>query len=152
MNRWMRHGLTMLAACSMNAMAADGPTATDAWARATAPGVDVGAAYMTLEGGPAADRLVAASTPRAAMVHIHTVVENAGVAKMRPVEGIDVPAGGRVELAPKGTHLMLMGLHAPLVAGETFTLTLRYAGAGERPVTVTVRPAGDDPHASHTHH
>lgn len=152
MKRWMTHGLALLAIGSMAAAAADGPTASDAWARATAPGVDVGAAYMTIEGGPVADRLVAASTPRAAMVHLHTVVDDAGVAKMRPLEGIDVPAGGRVELVPKGMHLMLMGLGKPLVAGETFTLTLRFAAAGERPVTVTVRAAGDDPHAQHAHH
>jgi len=63
---------------------------------------------------------------------------------MRAVEGIEVPAGKRVVLAPKGTHIMLMGLAKPLVAGESFPLELRFAKAGELGVTVIVRAAGAD--------
>jgi hypothetical protein len=133
-----------LPAIASLSVAADGPTISQAWARATAPGVDVGAVYMTIEGGAKADELVSASTPRASMVHLHTVEESGGVARMRPVDGVAVPAGKRVLLAPKGTHVMLMGLAQPLVAGETFPLHLRFANAGERTVDVVVRAAGDD--------
>jgi hypothetical protein len=104
----------------------------------------VGAAYLTIDGGAADDSLVSASTASAAMVHLHTVEESGGVAKMRAVEGIKVPAGKRVVLAPKGTHIMLMGLAKPLVAGETFPLELRFAKAGTVGVTVLVRSAGSD--------
>jgi len=140
--------LTML---SVTAVAGDGPTVTDAWARATAPGVDVGAAYMTIDGGAKSDRLVGASTPRAAMGHLHTVEEKDGVSRMRAVDGIEVPAGKRVELAPKGTHVMLMGLGRPLVAGESFPVTLKFEKAGEQTVTVQVRPATGD-HSEHAQH
>ena len=133
-----------LLAITAGAAAADGPTISQAWARATAPGVDVGAAYLTIDGGATDDSLVSASSARAAMVHLHTVEESGGVAKMRAVEGIDVPAKKRVVLAPKGTHIMLMGLSRPLVAGETFPLELRFAKAGAVGVTVLVRAAGAD--------
>jgi len=133
-----------LLAIAAGAAAADGPKVSQAWARATAPGVDVGAAYLTIDGGAADDILVSASTTRAAMVHLHTVEESGGVAKMRAVQGIDVPAERRVVLAPKGTHIMLMGLSRPLVAGETFPLELRFAKAGALGVTVLVRAAGAD--------
>jgi copper(I)-binding protein len=133
-----------LLAITAGAAAADGPTVSQAWARATAPGVDVGAVYLSIDGGARDDILVAASSSRAAMVHLHTVEESDGVAKMRAVEGIEVPAGKRVVLAPKGTHIMLMGLAKPLVAGETFPLELRFAKAGELDVTVIVRAAGAD--------
>lgn len=129
---------------SATARAADAPVVSQAWARATAPGIDVGAVYLTIEGGARDDTLVSAGTARAAMVHLHTVEESAGVARMRAVDGVAVPAGRRVVLAPKGTHIMLMGLVAPLVAGESFPLALRFASAGERSVTVVVRPAGAD--------
>ena len=122
---------------------AGAPAVSDAWARATPPGVDVGAAYLTITGGSTDDRLVGASTDRASMVHLHTIEESGGVAAMRPVDGVVVPAGKRVVLAPKGTHIMLMGLTRPLVAGETFTLTLQFEKAGEQTVTVTVRAAGE---------
>jgi len=132
--------------------AADAPVVTDAWARATPPGTTVGAAYMTIQGGKQADSLVDARSDRAAMVHLHTVEERDGVAKMRAIEAVEVPAGQRVTLAPKSTHVMLMGLDGPLVAGQTFVVTLRFAKAGELPVTVTVKPAtATDDHAHHQH-
>jgi hypothetical protein len=135
------------------AAAGTGPTVELAWARATPPGVDVGAAYLTIVGGPTDDRLTSATTERASMVHLHTIEESGGVAKMRAVEGIAVPAGKRVVLAPKGTHIMLMGLGRPLVPGEKFPLTVRFEKAGERTVEVVVQPAGaDGPPASAAAH
>lgn len=132
------------------AWAGEAPTVSDAWARATPPGVDVGAAYMVIEGGTRDDRLVDASSDRAAMVHLHTVEEQDGVAKMRAVESVPVPAGARVVLAPKATHLMLMGLDRPLVAGERFVVTLLFAASGPRAVTVDVKAAtATDDHSHH---
>jgi copper(I)-binding protein len=131
-------------AITAGAAVGDGPTVSQAWARATAPGVDVGAVYLWIDGGARDDSLVVASSTRASMVHLHTVEESGGIAKMRAVEGIEVPAGKRVVLAPKGTHIMLMGLAKPLVAGETFPLELQFAKAGELDVTVIVRAAGAD--------
>jgi hypothetical protein len=153
MNVCIARGSALLVLLSLAAVAraGDAPSVSGAWARATAPGVDVGAAYLVIEGGATTDRVVAASSPRAAMVHLHTVEEQDGVAKMRPVEAIDVPAGQRVELAPKGTHLMLMGLDGPLVAGQSFPVTLRFATAGEQTVTVLVKPATADAAHSQQH-
>lgn len=154
MTRSILPRLALLAWCASaaGAWAADAPVVTDAWARATPPGTTVGAAYLTIEGGATADRLVDARSDRAAMVHLHAVEESDGVAKMRGIEAIEIPAGQRVTLAPKATHLMLMGLDGPLVAGQTFVLTLRFERAGELPVTVTVKPAtATDGHAQPRH-
>jgi copper(I)-binding protein len=129
---------------AFTAGAGDAPVVSDAWARATPPGVEAGAAYLVITGGDRADRLLGATTPAAAMVHLHDVVDSDDVARMRSIEAVAVPARSRVTLAPKGTHLMLMGLAAPLVAGRTFPLTLRFAESPEQTVTVTVRAATDD--------
>jgi copper(I)-binding protein len=147
-------GLALIACLAFagTTWAADAPIVTDAWARATPPGTTVGAAYMTIQGGKESDRLVDARSDRAAMVHLHTVEEQGGVSKMRAIEAVEIPAGQRVSLAPKSTHVMLMGLDGPLVAGQTFVVTLRFAKAGEQPVTVTVKPAtATDDHARHQH-
>lgn len=133
-------------------IAGEAPLASDAWARATPPGVTVGAAYLVIAGGARDDRLVGASSPRAKMVDLHEVVDEGGMARMRAVDEVKIPAGGRVVLAPQGLHVMLMGLDAPLVAGERFELTLRYAVAAPQTVTVEVRAATvPDAHAGHTH-
>ena len=130
--------LGLVAALLAGALAhgADAPEVSQAWARATPPGVDVGAAYMVIQGGSRPDALVGADSERAAMVHLHVVEESAGLAKMRSIDSIDVPPGRRIELQPKSTHLMLMGLDGPLVAGETFPLTLHFAESGSQAITV----------------
>ena len=84
---------------------------------------------------------------------LHTVVDDGGMARMRPIEFLDLPAGSRTQLAPQGTHLMLIDLQSPLVAGDEFTLTLVLASAGELEITVLVRPAtAADGHEQHRHH
>ena len=120
-----------------------------AWARATPPGMAVAAVYLTLSGGSRADRLVGAATPRAAMAQIHVASEAEGMARMRPTEGVDVPAHKSVALAPQGTHIMLMSLPQPLVAGERFPLTLQFEQAGRIDVSVEVRAPDTAPPPAH---
>jgi periplasmic copper chaperone A len=112
-----------------------------AWARATAGKADTGVAYLTIQ-SPATDRLVSASTPVAKTAELHTMSMQGMVMKMRPLPGLDIPAGQPVTLKPGGDHIMLMGLNQPLRAGQTFPLTLDFEKAGPRTVTVTVEKAG----------
>jgi len=89
--------------------------------------------------GGAEDRLVSATTPIAREVQIHSMNMDAGVMRMRQVEGgLAIPAGGRVALQPGGLHLMFVDLNAPLVAGASFPVTLRFAKAGEIKVEFSV--------------
>lgn len=114
------------------------------WARPTAPGMRNGAAYLTLRnGGGDADRLVGATSDVAQRVEMHqTSIDAQGVASMRQVEAIEVPAGGEAVLAPTGLHLMLLGLKAPLADGTSFPLRLRFEHGGETEVTVAVGKGG----------
>ena len=113
------------------------------WARASA--MANGAIYMELENkGGAPDKLVAASTPAANKAELHTHLMENGIARMRPVEAIEVTPGSPTVLRPGGLHVMLMGLKAPLKVGDTITLTLTFEKAGKVDVTVPVqRSAGD---------
>ena len=52
---------------------------------------------------------------------------------MRPVsDGLVIPAGETVQLAPSGYHLMFMQLNQPHIVDEPFTATLIFERAGER--------------------
>ncbi len=111
-----------------------------AWAAATPTGAKVAAGYLSIANASgAADRLVAASSPRAARVEIHAMSMDGEIMRMRKLDGLDVPAQGAVLLAPGGYHLMLIGIDAPLIEGETAPVTLTFAGAGVRDVTLPVR-------------
>ena len=112
---------------------------TGAWARATAPGQDAGAAYLTLSAA-AADRLVAVSSPDAQMAMLHQTTHGGGMSGMADMDGVDLPAHATVHLAPGGTHVMLTGLRHALAAGGTVALDLTFAHAGVVHVRVPVQP------------
>jgi periplasmic copper chaperone A len=114
---------------------------TDAWARATPGGAQTAAAYVTIESA-AGDRLTGVSTPAAQKAEIHEMTMVGNVMNMRPVDGVDLPAGQAVTLKPGGYHIMLTGLAKPLREGDTFPLTLTFAKAGAREVTVSVAKIG----------
>ncbi|WP_343346047.1 copper chaperone PCu(A)C [Sphingomicrobium sp. XHP0239] len=115
----------------------------DAWARATAPGQTGAAAYFTIVNDSDEDvRLLAASTD-IGMASLHRTVIEDGVASMRPiVGGLGVQAGSSARLEPQGDHVMIMGLSAPLEAGDRFDLLLDFETGDDRTVTVEVVEAG----------
>lgn len=113
------------------------------WSRATAPSAPNGGAYLTIENkGAMPDRLLAARGDVAGRIELHTHNMVDGVMQMRPVEAIEVPAGGKVELKPGGLHIMLLGLKAPLAKDQRFPLTLVFERAGEVAVDVVIDAAG----------
>ena len=118
---------------------AESPIKLDqAWARPTVEGQMAGGAFVRIGNGGGADRLLSASSPAATSVELHTMSMEGDVMKMRQVEVIELPAGKAVELKPGGLHLMFMGLKAPLKAGATLPLTLKFEKAGELTVSVPV--------------
>lgn len=122
-------------------------TVREAWARATPPGMSMGAVYLTVQGGARPDQLERATTPRAGTTQLHVVSVADGMTRMRETAAVDVPARATVVLAPQGTHLMLIDLTQPLVAGERFELTLQFANAGKQTVSVEVVAPGNEPAA-----
>ena len=127
--------LFLVAACAQQAPALE---VRDAWARATAPGQTSGAVYATLDNRGPDDRLTGAATDRAAMAMVHKSETVDGVARMRMAGDVPIASGSTVVLAPGGTHIMLEGLKAPLVAGETLPLELRFANGGAHKVDVRI--------------
>lgn len=119
------------------------------WSRATPPGAATGAGYLQLTNeGAAADRLVSAASPAAAEVQIHEMRVNDGIMTMRQLpDGLAVPPGETVTLEPSSYHLMLMGLVAPLKAGERVPVTLRFERAGSVDVSLLVDQIGGAPAA-----
>ncbi len=118
-----------------------GVRAEQPWARATAPRQTVGGAYVTLT-SPIDDRLLGASSP-VGRAEVHEMTMDGQVMRMREQkDGIALPAGKPVALAPGGYHIMLMDLNRPLVAGQTITVQLRFQHAPPMDLEVKVAPIG----------
>lgn len=112
------------------------------WARATAPQQQVGGAYVTLT-SPADDRLLGASSPIAGKVEVHEMRMDGAVMQMRELpDGLALPAGQAVRLAPGGRHIMLVDLRRPLKAGESVPVQLRFQHAPPLDLQFQVGPPG----------
>lgn len=98
-----------------------------------------GAAYLTIRNQSAQDDvLISVESAAAESVEIHEHVHRNGLMKMQKIDALLVKAGSDVPFAPGGYHLMLMGLHQPLKAGERFPVTLHFKAAGDMQVDVEV--------------
>jgi periplasmic copper chaperone A len=120
------------------AAAAADVTVTDAWIRGTVPGQRATGAFMQLRSTTDA-KLVAVSTPAAKAAEIHSMVDEAGVMKMRAIPSLALPAGKTVELGPGGYHVMLLDIAKPMKEGETVRVTLTFADASGRTTTQDVQ-------------
>ncbi|HZW04877.1 MAG TPA: copper chaperone PCu(A)C [Anaerolineaceae bacterium] len=103
----------------------------------------VAGAFMVLKNdGSQADRLISASSDVAKVVEIHETVMEGEVAKMQKLsDGLEIPAGGSVELKPGSYHVMLINLQQDLVVGDKFALELQFEKSGAVSVEVEVKEA-----------
>lgn len=127
--------------CAANQTFAAGDlTISGAFTRAMLPKAQVAGGYLVIDNkGTTPDRLVGGATEAAQVVQIHEMKMEGDMMKMSEVGGgLEIPAGGRAELAPGGYHLMLMGVGTPFKEGECLELTLKFEKAGDVPVVLSV--------------
>lgn len=120
--------------------------------RATLPNAPVAGGFLTVtNAGATDDLLLSASADFAGMTQLHEMAMEGDVMKMRELpEGLPIPAGQTVALAPGGFHIMFMDLKRPLAEGEAVTVTLTFRDAGTVEMTLPVgAPNAKAGHAMH---
>jgi copper(I)-binding protein len=150
--------LLTLSACSPGGTGSGAASTVEvagAICRPTPVGRQMTGCYLTLTAATA-DRLVSVTSPAANLVQIHESRIESGMMMMNELkEGLPLPAGEAVALAPGGNHLMLLGVKEPLVAGDTVALTLSFEASPPVEVTATVgqpaAPEGDHAAAPAAH-
>lgn len=126
----------------------------DAWVRASAPGQNVGAAYMTLLSTKNVS-LIRVESNVTKSVEIHSMSMQNGVMKMRMLEKLVLGANKPYKLAPGGFHLMLFDLKQPLAEGQQveFELTFKSGNTEFRQkINVPVKTAASAENVNHDHH
>jgi copper(I)-binding protein len=101
------------------------------------------AGYLTLRADEA-DALTGAVSQGFGIVEMHTVIEEDGLMRMRPIEAIDLPPGETVRLEPGGNHLMMFDARAPLAEGETVPVLLEFASGKSVEVDLPVKQPAID--------
>lgn len=137
---WVRATVPQMADDGSGELAGDDAMDSD---MAMASGQTTGA-FMTLANHSDTDeRLIAASVPAnvATTVEIHeTTLDENDVMRMRPVDGVIVPADGNLVLKPGAFHIMLLDVQQDLNAGDTVPLTLTFESGLTLDVMADVRP------------
>jgi periplasmic copper chaperone A len=135
------------------ASAGESVKAENAWVPWAPPGLKVHVAYMTIVNRGATDQvIVSAESTDYERIELHRSVIKNGVSTMQSIDEVRVPANGRVEFAPTGLHLMLIGPRRPQAVDGHVQIVLRLSGGGEVDVSAVVRRRDDAGHGAHTHH
>ncbi len=155
MNKLTQLCTLLIATLFCGSVFAGGIQVEGAWARATAPGQDTAMVDMTIVSDKSA-KLTGFTSPASQSAEMHSMTHDKGMMKMREVKTIELPAGQRINLGEAGFHLMLLGLRAPLKAGDSLPLTLNLQAADNSLVKVDVKteikPLTDMSHDEHMHH
>lgn len=124
---WVLAAATAVAGCG----GPDRVTVDDAWVRLPAVPGRPGAAYFTLHGGPSDATLINVSADIAIRAEMHESMTGAGgMAGMKPLASVAVPAKADTVFAPGGRHVMLFGINPKAKAGRIYNLTLNFANGG----------------------
>ncbi len=112
----------------------------NAWVRALPPFQPNTSAYLTLiNRGDVPVEIIGGSVDVAEKVEIHRTSEVDGLMRMEQLERLALVPGEQMELAPGGTHLMLLELASMPAPGDEIGLCLQLASGGEVCTVADVR-------------
>ena len=135
------------------ALAGESLQAENAWVPWAPPGLKVHVAYMTIVNRGATDQIiVSAESTDYERIELHRSVIKDGVSTMQAIGEVKVPANGRVEFAPTGLHLMLIGPRRPQALDDHVHIVLRLSSGEEVDVSAVIRRRDDAGHGAHSHH
>ena len=135
------------------ASAGESLQAENAWVPWAPPGLKVHVAYMTIVNRGATDQIiVSAESTDYERIELHRSVIKDGVSTMEAIGEVKVPANGRVEFAPTGLHLMLIGPRRPQALDGHVQIVLRLSSGEEVDVSAVIRRRDDAGHGAHSHH
>jgi len=152
--RTLRYGLAlMLAATATLSHAQENITIHNPWVKATYPGQNISAGYMTITSANDVT-LVKIESDVSDSVEIHSMKMENNVMKMRMLTSLPLAAGKPYKLEPAGYHFMLFDLKKPLLDAQTvnFELTFKNKQNVEFKQNVKAVVKGADNQTSHSDH
>ena len=122
-------------------VAASGLSLQDGWFRALPGTLPAGGYFTVHNAGTKTAVLTGAESPACGMLMLHKSDNKGGMAGMDMVSSVAVPAGGGVNFAPGGYHLMCMDAKPVLKPGATVPVTLTFQDGGRLTENFAVRNA-----------
>jgi periplasmic copper chaperone A len=101
------------------------------------------AGYFTVHGGSSDMTLVSVNCADAIQTTMHESVTQGGMAEMKDISSVAVPAGKKIAFSPGGRHLMLYHLNPGIKPGRMVPLLFTFSDATRLQLNVPVIAAGD---------
>ncbi|NNM75776.1 copper chaperone PCu(A)C [Sphingomonas sp. ID1715] len=134
--------LAALTACSKEEQL----SVTDAYVRFSPVRENPSAAYFTIHGGPQDVSLIGVSTEVAIRSEMHESMAGMnGMAGMKPVTNVQVPAGSEVKFEPGGKHVMLWNINPGIKPPKRITLTFSFSNGERIQADAPLVAAGQEP-------
>lgn len=103
-----------------------------------------GALYLVLRNVGSDDTLTSVSSPATESAEVHQTMQgNGGMVRMAPASEVVVRGGETLQMAPGGTHVMLLGFTRKPATGESIPIQLRFRHAGDIVLAANVVPYAD---------
>ncbi|PKH85861.1 copper chaperone PCu(A)C [Colwellia sp. Bg11-28] len=130
----------LLFGMTSNVYATSPITVTDGYIKASIPGTDITAAYMTINNtSDEAITLQKVSSTISDRIEIHEHSMADGMMRMREVGEITIKANSKVVLQPSGLHLMIFSLKQPMKEKIVIPLTLKFSNKTNIKIQLPVR-------------
>ncbi len=120
--------LVFLFSTVVHADAVNKITISDGYIKASIPGSDITAAYMTINNN--SDKAITLQKVTSSIsdqieIHQHSMAD--GMMQMRQVDNISIEANNNVVLQPSGLHLMIFSLKQQITEKDMISLTLYFS-------------------------
>lgn len=117
----------------------------DAWIAEAPPVSTVNAAYMKIVNASAADiRIVSISCDNYSDAEFHRTVHTDGMARMRHLDELKIPAGSALAFEPGDYHVMLFNPVRALHSGDESRCTLKLDDGRSLAITLAVKKSSND--------
>lgn len=128
-------------------------TVSEAWIAAAPDSVSVNAGYLDIYNqGVTTVTLTGIASPVYPRIEMHQSTQEGQASGMQQRDRLDIPAGGRLNFAPGGLHLMIYNTGRPPVIGETIPLVLHFADGSTLQTDAVVRKMSDNSHHHNAGH
>jgi copper(I)-binding protein len=139
MKRVSLFAASLLLSAGVFAGAANQVSVQDPYVRLAPPNAPATGAFMVIRNNGDKDiKVVKADNPASKVTELHTHLNEGGVMKMRPVQGIDIKSKGEAVLKPGGLHVMLIDLRSAMKEGDVVPITLTFDDGSTKKVDAKV--------------
>jgi copper(I)-binding protein len=132
--------LSTFASCGLASYCVAEVVVDKAWIKLAPPAATANAAYMQLTNLQLhAQTIVGVSADCCAMAMLHQIRYESDKVSMVHLDRLVIPPQSSVQLAPGGTHIMLMQAHEKLLLGHRVIITLTFSDGHSQMIELAVK-------------